>query len=96
MFYLIFAKRFNSYEWKKYPQKRKYYLRSIFKGGLIIGKQAEEVEQMLGRNESCSQMKNRWTYALNTDIKTHKKYFLAVYFENGTVIMVRKEFKTIL
>lgn len=50
---------------------------------------------MLGRNESCSQMVNRWTYTLNLNSISHKKYYLAVYFENGIAVKVRKEYKTI-
>jgi hypothetical protein len=95
MYWLIFTKKFNSCEWKNKPQKRKYYLRNILTTDLIVGKSCEEVEELLGINESCSKIANRWTYVLYSEIKTHRKYFLAVYFENNIAVKVRKEYKSV-
>lgn len=92
---LIFTKKFNSSEWKNQPQKRKYHLRRILTTDLVVGKPSGEVEKLLGSNESCSQIPDRWTYALYTEIKTRRKYFLAVYFENNIAVKVRKEYKSV-
>jgi len=95
LFHLFSAKKFNSYLWKTQPAGRGNYIRELLETDLIRGKEAEEVELMLGRNESCSRMANRWTYVLNLNSTSHKKYYLAVYFENGIAVKVRKEYKTI-
>ncbi|GEN78090.1 hypothetical protein [Chryseobacterium hagamense] len=93
--FLIFIKKFNSYEWKNQQQKRRYYVRSILNTQLILGKTSEEVEELLGKNESCSRVANRWTYTLYNETKTRRKYFLVVYFEHHIAVKVRKEYKSI-
>jgi len=95
MFHLFFTKKFNSHIWKSNPEKRNQYVKAVLRTGLVVGKSEEEIESIFGPNESCSRKDNRWTYALYSDYKAHKKYFLSIYFQNGKALMARKEFKTL-
>lgn len=91
--YFFYHKKFDSRIWEKYPERRKQDLQDLLNTGIIIGKLPVEAGEILGRNESHSIKEDRWTYILYTDTAIQRKYFLALYFENGKVSKARKEFK---
>jgi len=84
---------FKSHIWKTRHDLRKYYVRDLIRDPEIPGKTRMEIENMLGPDESRTQLPERWSYRIGMINK--RKYYLVFEFRDHRVSCVRYIYKNV-